>query len=160
VKVIYYIIISILLLIASATLLAKDKSPKIPDKKVLVINSETKEVYGEYTFSKFKAMADAAGILLDQKEAEENQRIFINMTDNPWIMTNGKYKTVVKIIWTDDTGKVIKEINESVTLALDLKDLTISGALWNDIERYYTATAKWGFPISVAVIIIMIALGL
>ena len=142
------------------TLLAKDKSPKIPDKKVLVVNSETKEVYGEYTFIQFKAMADAAGILLEQKEAEENQRIFINMTENPWVMTDGKYKTVVKIIWTDDKGKVIKQIDESVTLALDLKDLTISGALWNDIDRYYTTTAKWGFPVSVAVIILMIVLGI
>ena len=159
-KVIYYILISILLLIASVTILAKDKSPKIPDKKVLVVNSETKEVYGEYTFAQFKVMADAAGILLSQKESEENQRIFIDMTENPWVMTDGKYKTVVKILWTDDKGKVIKEINESVTLTLDKKDLTISGTVWNEVDKYYTTVARFGLPVTVMIIVIMIVFGI
>lgn len=87
--------------------------------------------------------------------AEKNKKIKIILEKNPWeIINNDIFVTDANIIWYNEKDEIIKDIKISISIRKDNE----TNELIILIDKIYTQTAKYGFPVLLVILILVIAL--
>lgn len=105
------------------------------------------------TIDQFEALIKAADHHNKILKAEQKGNISIVLTDNPFILEDGQvFVTKASIIWMDDSKKVLK----TITIDLQLTKKKTSNNFILAIQKIYTQVAKWGFPVLVIILLIIL----
>lgn len=110
---------------------------------------------GNLSIESLELLVEASEKYKEIIEAQKNNRVIIEVLDEV-VETKiiGQYKTRIKIIWYNDSGKEINYIITKVLLNIDNQSES-QIAQW---RIQYRNVAEFGFPVSLLLIIIAILL--
>jgi len=87
--------------------------------------------------------------------AEKNKKIKIVLEKSPWeIINDDTFETKAEIQWYDENNKIIKTVIISINIRKDNQ----TNELLIVIDKIYTQTAKYGFPVVLLILVVVIAL--
>jgi len=87
--------------------------------------------------------------------AEKNKKIKIVLEKSPWeIINDDTFETKAEIQWYDENNKIIKTVIISINIRKDNQ----TNELLIVIDKIYTQTAKYGFPLVLLILVVVIAL--
>jgi hypothetical protein len=113
---------------------------------------------GKYQFSltydEFNAILKSANNELKIIEAENAKRVIVELEDKDWALQNDIIDTNITVKWIGDNQEILKSITLNLLIKTTESQTQILQA--NKLLKYYTETAKYGFPILLILVIIFI----
>ena len=108
------------------------------------------------TYNEFSEILKASNQYLKLRESEENERVYIELQDDKWILVDSdnienELKTDMKIIWMDENNKPIK----TVTITATIKDVEIECDSRSFIRKIYCRISEIGFPIALILLVLL-----
>lgn len=88
------------------------------------------------SLTNYKILIDKADSKTKEQIAEEKGKVQIVLKDSPWDLGIGKsYKTSAQIIWTDENGKILKEIRMNIQITRETNNdfRIISLVVWGSL---------------------------
>lgn len=107
---------------------------------------------GAMPIADFEAMIRGVKEYIEIMDAENNNRVKIDLKDNPWDFEIGDtFKTDIRITWITKDMKVTKELIIGLSMKAKKENYSNMLILYRDV-------ASWGFPISAVLNIILIVI--
>ena len=103
------------------------------------------------TYEEFNLILKSANIYYKLIDAESNERVLIELKDDPWNIIDNNYTTEAKIIWLDNKNNQLK----AVTLEIDLN---VTKEKPSKIKEWYNRISSIGFPLTTIILILLIIL--
>lgn len=121
---------------------------KASDTKGIVDVYHNNKIQFSMTYDEFNLILQSANIYYKIIDAEKNNRVIIELKNNPWTLSNQKYITEAYIVWLDKNNNQIKKI--TVEIKLNPAETKSFG------NEYYNMVSNVGFPIMTILVLLLI----